>query len=191
MQALSLLRPGTHTKAHEEDARDKEEGIVLFMGERQFDRDEGDEGEAKEQPLPSGQTERAIEGTRTKIERNRPHHADGVQSRERIEIRRADEHDRGQDDGDDERDQRHAMAVQFRELPRHFTVARHHVKDADHGDHRGIRSAEQEQEKEDADGPTRACPKRGETVTSPKYSATRRSISAVMRLELFRHLTRD
>ena len=153
LQALPLLRIRADAEADDQDASDEEERVVLLMGERQFHGDEDDEGEAEEHAFPSGKTERAIEGAGAEIERNRPYHADGVEARERIEIRSADEDDGRQDNGDGERDQRHAMAVELRELPGHFAIAGHHVEDADHGDHRGIGRADEQKEKEDADGP--------------------------------------
>jgi len=45
------------------------------------------------------------------------------------------------------------MLVQPLELPRHFPIARGHVKQADHGDDRRVGSAQQEQKKDNADDP--------------------------------------
>ena len=123
------------------------------MGKRQFYAEQDGKRDGEKEAIVPGKTHRAIHRARSQVDGDRADDANRVQAGERFEARGGKQNDRRQAHGNEERIKRHAMAIQTLELPRHFPVARRHVKQADHCDNRGVRCAQQQQQKYDADDP--------------------------------------
>ena len=163
-QSLPFLRVSPQPQTGHQHDDHKKEGLVFFMCERQLDADQDEKGQPEEESFPDFQLEFAIETATAQVHRNRPHNADRVKAGQHLEIGGNDQDDDRQGDREDERNDRHAVAVELCELTWHLAVACHHVKHADHGHHRGVGGADQQKEKDNPDHD-------GERVAEPRPDA--------------------
>ena len=104
------------------------------------------------------QAQLLVESAGAEIDCDRAHHSNGVKAGQTLEfLGHGEDQDRNRD-RNEERNPGNAVAVQARELPRHFPILRHHVNDADERDDRGVDGAEEEQTKDHANHETEDLP---------------------------------
>src|SRR4030095_9305315 len=96
-----------------------------------------------------------------------------VQTGERGEVPRCDDNDYGQPDRDEEGNLGHTMPVECHELRWHFLIACHHVKQTDHRDDGSVGCAQEKEEKDNANNPTKHFSESRTKTGASKISANK------------------
>ncbi len=180
-EALTLQCVSAQCEAADQNREHKLKRIDFRMSQRQLDKSQNHERDAKEHAIVPGEIYGPIECAGAEVHRDRADYANRVKTGQRGEVCGKKQHHDWQTDGNDQRPHGNAVPVEPTKLPRHLAITRHHVKQTDHRYDRGVGRAQKQQAENNSDDPAEhSVRSRAKTSRRQIVPPTKRNMSSLL-----------